>query len=89
MDEFNNFNEDHDSIFTKSVKAGKRTYFIDVKKTKKEDFYLVISERTRKFNKDTGNFDVEKHRIYLYQEDFSKFIDGLNETIDFIEKQEK
>jgi hypothetical protein len=84
MEEFENFNEDIDSVFSRTIKAGKRTYFIDVKQTKKNDFYLTITERKKKFNKDTGKFEIDKHRIFLYQEDFDKFIDGLNDAMNYI-----
>ena len=70
-------------IFSKAVRAGKRTYFFDVKATKKEELYLTITESKRKFSEDGKPF-YEKHKIFLYKEDFEKFSDGLNEVVEFI-----
>lgn len=72
--------DDSDEIFTKAVKAGKRTYFFDVKATKGLDYYLTITESKKKLNAD-GTFFFEKHKIFLYKEDFEKFAGGLNEAI--------
>ena len=74
-----------EEIFTKVVRAGKRTYFFDVKATKKEDYYLTITESKKRIGKD-GKFFYEKHKIFLYKEDFDKFRDGLYDTVSFIEK---
>lgn len=72
-----------DEIFTKRVRAGKRTYFFDVKSTKSEkDFYITITESKR-----VGEEDYEKHKIFLYKEDFEKFSDALGETVDYVQKQ--
>jgi len=72
-----------DEIFTKRVRAGKRTYFFDVKSTKSEkDFYITITESKR-----VGEEDYEKHKIFLYKEDFEKFSDALSETVDYVQKQ--
>lgn len=72
-----------DEIFTKRVRAGKRTYFFDVKSTKSEkDFYITITESKR-----VGDTDYEKHKIFLYKEDFDKFRDALAETIVFVQTQ--
>ena len=73
-----------DNIFTKSVKAGKRTYYLDVKETKNGERYLTITERKRRYNND-GSYKVEKHKIFLYQEDFDDFADALDDSIDFIQ----
>jgi len=72
-----------DEIFSKAIRAGKRTYFFDVKSTKQNDYYLTITESKRRMNKD-GKFYYEKHKIFLYKEDFEKFVDGLNEMIEYI-----
>jgi len=72
-----------DEIFSKAVRAGKRTYFFDVKSTKKDDYYLTITESKKRFNTD-GTFSFEKHKLFLYKEDFEKFAEGLNEVVDFI-----
>jgi hypothetical protein len=72
-----------DEIFTKRVRAGKRTYFFDVKATKSEkDFYITITESKR-----VGEEEYEKHKIFLYKEDFEKFSDALMETIDHVQDQ--
>jgi hypothetical protein len=70
-----------DEIFTKRVRAGKRTYFFDVKATKSEkDFYITITESKR-----VGDTDYEKHKIFLYKEDFEKFRDALGETVEYVQ----
>jgi hypothetical protein len=77
-----NYNRDsQEEIFSKRVRAGKRTYFFDVKATRNNDYYITITESKRsKF--DDGNF--VKMKIHLYKEDFNKFSDGLAETIGFV-----
>jgi hypothetical protein len=70
-------------IFSKAVRAGKRTYFFDVKSTRKDEYYLIITESKKLYDQE-GNFHFEKHKIFLYKEDFQKFSDGMNEVIDFI-----
>jgi hypothetical protein len=75
--------QERDEIFSKAVRAGKRTYFFDVKSTKKNDFYLTITERKRRYEQD-GSFQIEKHKIFLYKEDFEKFSEGLAEVFDYI-----
>ena len=70
-------------IHSKVVRAGKRTYFFDVKSTRNEEYYLTITESKKKFE-DNGNFHYEKHKIFLYKEDFEKFTECLQEIIDFI-----
>ncbi|MFN7911144.1 MAG: DUF3276 family protein [Bacteroidota bacterium] len=72
-------------MFSKPVRAGKRTYFFDVKSTKGNDYYLTITESKKRFG-DDGKFFYEKHKIFLYKEDFEKFVEGLNETIQHINK---
>lgn len=76
-------NQYKDEIFTRRVRAGKRTYFFDVKSTKSEkDFYITITESKR-----VGEEEYEKHKIFLYKEDFQKFGDALDETVEYIVKQ--
>lgn len=75
-----------DEIHTNKVKAGKRTYFFDVKATKGNDLYLTITESKKRFNKDEGKPFFEKHKIFLYKEDFEKFQEGLQLTIDKIKE---
>ena len=72
-----------EDVFSKPVRAGKRTYFFDVKTTKGNDYYLTITESKRKVEKD-GSFAYDKHKIFLYKEDFDKFSEGLQEVIDYI-----
>jgi hypothetical protein len=82
-------NKEHGSvreeIFSRAVRAGKRTYFFDVKATKSDEQYLTITESKRRFNNEQGKFQYEKHKLFLYKEDFQKFADGLNAAIEFIE----
>ena len=79
-------NEDRgtfESVYTAKVKAGKRrTYFFDVKRTKGEDFYITLTESTKKFNGE----GYERHKIFLYKEDFNRFLSQLQETIDHVKK---
>lgn len=70
-------NNDREEIFSKKIRAGKRTYFFDVKSTRASDFYITITESKKK--QDSGMF--VKHKIFLYKEDFNKFMDALNETV--------
>jgi hypothetical protein len=72
-----------EEIFTKIVRAGKRTYFFDVKATRKEDYYLTITESKKRLGKE-GKVFYEKHKIFLYKEDFEKFSDGLRDAVTFI-----
>lgn len=88
------YREDYDSarfesresedVYSKPVKAGKRTYFFDVKSTRgQNDYYLTITESKRRTNSD-GSFSYDKHKIFLYKEDFEKFSEGLSEVIEYI-----
>jgi hypothetical protein len=85
--ELSNNNENDSSgreeVYTKIVRAGNRTYFLDVKSTRKNDLYLTITESKKRFNKD-GKFFYEKHKLFLYPEDFEKFSDGLEDVFSFI-----
>ncbi len=80
---------EREDVFSKAVKAGKRTYFFDVKETKQGEKYLTITESKRKFNGDDGSFTYEKHKIFLYKEDYAKFQNALNGVINFIETGEE
>jgi len=75
---------EREEIFSKAVKAGKRTYYFDVKSTKNNDYYITITERKRRYDQE-GNFKIEKHKLFLYKEDFDKFSTSLSEIISFIE----
>ena len=70
---------DREEVFSKPVKAGKRTYFFDVKKTKNNDYFLTITESKRISDGEDG-VSYEKHKIFLYQEDFEKFLSGMSST---------
>lgn len=76
-----------DEIYSKSVRAGKRTYFFDVKSTRGNDYYLTITESKKRFS-DDGKFFYEKHKLFLYKEDFDKFGEGLQEVIDYIKREQ-
>ena len=73
-----------EEIFTRVVRAGKRTYFFDVKATRKDDYYLTITESKKRLGKE-GKVFYEKHKIFLYKEDFDKFTEGLNDAVSFID----
>ena len=73
-----------EEIFTKVVRAGKRTYFFDVKATRSDDFYLTITESKKRLGKE-GKVFYEKHKIFLYKEDFEKFSEGLKDAVGYID----
>jgi hypothetical protein len=73
-----------EEIFTKVVRAGKRTYFFDVKATRNDDYYLTITESKKRLGKE-GKIFYEKHKIFLYKEDFEKFSEGLKDAVSFID----
>lgn len=77
--------KDRNEIFSKRVRAGKRTYFFDIKATRSNDYYLTITESKRKYKED--GFTYEKHKIFLYKEDFGKFMDALNETVSHVKEE--
>lgn len=81
MEDFKN--NDRDEIFSKKIRAGKRTYFFDVKSTRGNDYYITITESKKK--QDSGMY--VKHKIFLYKEDFNKFMDALNETIGHVKTE--
>ena len=72
-----------EEIFTRVVRAGKRTYFFDVKATRKDDYYLTITESKKRLGKE-GKVFYEKHKIFLYKEDFEKFTEGLKDAVTYI-----
>lgn len=74
---------DKEEIFSKVLRAGRRTYFFDVRSTKAEDYYITITE-SKKFTEDDGSFHFKKHKIYLYKEDFAAFTDLLKEMTQFV-----
>lgn len=76
--------KERDEIYSRPVKAGKRTYFFDVKEMKSGEKYITITESKKRFNEENGRFFYEKHKIFLYKEDFDKFADGLDAVVNFI-----
>ena len=81
---------DKEIVFSKSIKAGKRIYYLDVKKNRKDEMFLAITESKKVVTGEGENAQVsfEKHKIFLYREDFEKFMNGLNEAINFINQKE-
>lgn len=78
-----NYNEQHEEIYSQILRAGRRTYFFDVRETKAGDYYLTITE-SKKFSSEDGSFHFKKHKIFLYKEDFKEFRDYLDAATDFI-----
>jgi len=74
-----------DEIYSAKVKAGKRTYFFDVKSTRSNDYYLTITESKKRFKED--GFTYEKHKIFLYKEDFNKFMEALTNTVNHVKQE--
>ena len=83
MDE--NKDQEKVEIYSQRVRAGKRTYFFDIKSTRSNDYYLTITESKRRFKED--GFVYEKHKIFLYKEDFDKFLDALKETVNHVKTE--
>ncbi|MEL6123487.1 MAG: DUF3276 family protein [Bacteroidota bacterium] len=78
------FDQGQDSVYTNKVRAGRRrTYFFDVRKTKGEDFYITLTESTKRFNGD----GYSRHKLFLYKEDFNRFLEGLEETIAHVKEE--
>lgn len=75
----------NEELFSKAVRAGKRTYFFDVKSTRSGENYLTITESKKRFEQQSGKFFYEKHKLFLYQEDFDKFETALRQAYEFIE----
>ncbi|MEO8711743.1 MAG: DUF3276 family protein [Parafilimonas sp.] len=81
---YENNDKKMDSVYSKRIKAGKRrTYFFDVRETRGNDFYLTITESRKRFN--DGGYD--RHKLFLYKEDFNKFIKALNEAVDYVKTE--
>lgn len=77
-------NKEREEVFSKKVRAGKRTYFFDVKVTRSNDYYITVTESKKRL--EDGLF--VKHKIFLYKEDFEKFAEGLKETVDYIKEHQ-
>jgi uncharacterized lipoprotein YehR (DUF1307 family) len=92
IEEFDTTNEfdknTREEVFSQVVKAGKRTYFFDVKATRGSELYLTITESKKRMGKD-GKMYYEKHKIFLYKEDFEKFIESLNSVFDYIKANQE
>jgi len=82
--------KDNEIIYSKAIKAGKRIYYLDVKKSRNEDLFLAITESKKKVNGIDQDAQVtyEKHKIFLYKEDFNKFLEGLQDVIGFIKNEQ-
>lgn len=85
----NSFRREHDDsgeqIYSKVVRAGKRTYFFDVKATRGNDYFITITESRKRLN-DDGSANFTRHQMHLYKEDFAKFIDGLEEIVNYVKE---
>ncbi|MFT4203576.1 MAG: DUF3276 family protein [Chitinophagaceae bacterium] len=81
---YDNNDKRQDSVYSKRIKAGKRrTYFFDIKPTRSNDYYLTITESRKRFNED----GYDRHKIFVYKEDFNKFIEGLTDALDYVKTQ--
>lgn len=81
---YDNNDKKMESVYSKRIRAGKRrTYFFDVRSTRNQDYYLTITESRKRFN-DNG---YDRHKIFLYKEDFNKFIKALNEAVDYVKTE--
>lgn len=79
------YEDNEEQIFSKVVRAGKRTYFFDVKATRGDDYFITITE-SRKFQNEDGSVSYSRNKMHLYKEDFAKFSEGLNEIVDYIKE---
>jgi hypothetical protein len=84
MEDFDN-RDTREDVFSRAVKAGKRTYFFDVKCTRDSELYVTVTESKKRFDNALAKFVYDKHKIFLYQEDFEKFMHGLQDAYSFIE----
>jgi hypothetical protein len=82
-------NSDKEILYSKSIKAGKRIYYLDVKRNLRDDWFLAITESKKIQLKDSAQVVFERHKIFLYKEDFEKFVAGMLEVIDYIKKQKE
>ena len=82
--------KDNEIIYSKAIKAGKRIYYLDVKKSRNEDLFLAITESKKKVTgfEEDAQVTYEKHKIFLYKEDFDKFIEGLEDVVGFIKREQ-
>lgn len=82
------YQERREDVYSKAVRAGKRTYFFDVKSTKGGENFITITESKKRFNTQQGKFYFEKHKIFLYKEDFDKFAEGFQEVLDYVRENQ-
>ena len=82
---------DKEIVFSKAIKAGKRIYYLDVKKNRKEEMFIAITESKKvvSLDKDDPQVNFEKHKIFLYKEDFEKFMNGLQQAIEFMGDEQR
>lgn len=81
---YDNNDKKQDSVYSKRIRAGKRrTYFFDIKSTRSNDYYLTITESRKKFNEE----GYDRHKIFVYKEDFNKFIEGLTDAVDYVKTE--
>ena len=81
--------QDREEVYTKVVRAGKRTYFFDVKEMRSGELYITITESKRRFDQDSGKFFYEKHKLFLYKEDYDKFTNALSNIVHYVRTGEK
>lgn len=90
MGEFNKgFDAEKDIVFSKTIKAGRRIYYIDVKQNHRGDYYIALTESKKVFTQEESGqtIEFEKHKIFLYHDDFDKFMAGMNQAISFVQEQ--
>lgn len=82
--------KDNEIIFSRAIKAGKRIYYLDVKKSRNEDLFIAITESKKKVigTDEDAQVTFEKHKIFLYKEDFAKFVEGLNEVLTYVKNEQ-
>ena len=82
--------KENDIIYSKAIKAGKRIYYLEVKKSRNDDMFVAITESKKKISGMDDNLQVtyEKHKIFLYKEDFDKFLEGMEEVIGFVKREQ-
>ncbi|MBO7507902.1 MAG: PUR family DNA/RNA-binding protein [Paludibacteraceae bacterium] len=83
---FDTDKRDQEIVYSKAIKAGKRIYYLDVKRNRKDELFLAITESKKKVSGEEAQVSFEKHKIFLYREDFEKFMTGLNDVMDYIGK---
>lgn len=80
--------DDKEILYSKTIRAGKRIYYIDVKRNLREDLFIALTESKKVIDKETSNVRFEKHKIFLYKEDFDNFMNGMKDVIAYIKKEQ-